>query len=85
MSAEPLAPLQSQSQPLVLTADKVMRDLEQIRLAALEAGAFAPALRCVELQGKHIGLWRNEAPLDQTLEQLIAAVPVRDSTETSDV
>jgi len=50
-----------------------MRDLEEIRAAALAAGAFAPAIRCVELQGKHIGLWRTEPPAERSLEDLINA------------
>jgi hypothetical protein len=57
--------------PLVLTADKVMRDLEEVRLAAVAAGAFAPALRCIELQGKHIGLWTGDAAPERSLEQLL--------------
>lgn len=60
---------------LDLTADKVMRDLEEIRIAAVASGAFAPALRCVELQGRHIGLWRGDPVSERTLEQLITAVP----------
>ncbi len=44
---------------ITITEAKVMADLEVIRLAALEAKAFAPAIRCVELQGKHIGLWKS--------------------------
>lgn len=58
-----------------------MRDLEEIRLAALASGAFAPALRCVELQGKHIGLWRSEAAAERTLEELLAAIAVGDATK----
>jgi hypothetical protein len=57
--------------PLVLTPDKAMRDLEEIRIAAVAAGAFAPAIRCVELQGRHIGLWRSEAAPERTLEELV--------------
>lgn len=44
---------------LSITEAKVMADLEDIRLAAMAANAFAPAIRCVELQGKHIGLWKS--------------------------
>lgn len=55
----------------MLSADKVMRDLEEVRLAAVAAGAFAPALRCIELQGKHIGLWKGDAASERSLEQLL--------------
>jgi len=58
-------------QPLVLSPDKTMRDLEEIRIAALAAGAFAPAIRCVELQGRHIGLWSSEIAPGPTLEELV--------------
>lgn len=57
--------------PVVLTPDKIMRDLEEIRLAAFATGAFALSIRCSELQGKHIGMWRSEAQPERTLEQLV--------------
>ena len=60
-------------QPLVLSPDKTMRDLEEIRIAALAAGAFAPAIRCVELQGRHIGLWSSEIDPGPTLEEMVGA------------
>ncbi len=71
------------AEPLRITADKVMRDLDEIRAAALASGAFVPAIRCVELQGKHIGLWKSEAPQERTLEQLIAATPEIDDRESA--
>lgn len=42
---------------LEITAEKVMRDLEDMRRAALSADQFAPAIRAAELQGKHIGMF----------------------------
>jgi hypothetical protein len=68
-------------QPLVLSADKAMRDLEEIRLAALAAGAFAPAIRCVELQGRHIGLWSSEIATGPTLAEMVGASFRRTRTE----
>jgi hypothetical protein len=59
------------ARPVVLTPDKIMRDLEDVRLATFATGAFALAIRCSELQGKHIGLWRSEAAPERTLEQLV--------------
>jgi hypothetical protein len=58
-------------QPLVLSADKTMRDLEEVRIAALAAKAFAPAIRCIELQGRHIGLWKGETTPERSLEELV--------------
>jgi len=45
-----------------------MRALEEARSAALAAGAFARVLRCIELQGRLIGLWRSEAAPERTLD-----------------
>jgi hypothetical protein len=59
------------SGPLELTPDRLMHCLEEIRLAALAAGAFAPAIRCVELQGKHIGLWAGETTPTISLADLV--------------
>ncbi|MFI5001056.1 MAG: hypothetical protein ACHQK9_14355 [Reyranellales bacterium] len=62
--------------PLSITEDKVMRDLEEIRVAALEAGAFAPAIRAIELQGKHIGLWHGGTDVPPlSLLDLFALMP----------
>jgi hypothetical protein len=53
----------------------VIADLEEIRVAALAAEAFSNAIRCCELQGRHIGMWRNEPPSQgRTLEEMIAGV-----------
>ncbi len=58
-----------------VTRQKVITDLEVTRLAALKAEAFSNAIRCSELQGRHIGMWRNELPSDgRTLEEMIAGV-----------
>jgi hypothetical protein len=47
-------------------AAKVLTDLENTRLLALEKGDLAVAARCSELQGKHIGMFyeRNVLTLD---------------------
>jgi hypothetical protein len=65
-----------------ITEDKVMADLEEVRRAALEAGAFAPAIRCIELQGKHIGLWPGRTdPPSVSLLDLIGAIAIDDKQE----
>jgi hypothetical protein len=52
-----------------------MADLEEVRVAALKDKAFTNAIRCSELQGRHIGMWRNEPPSEgRTLEEMIAGV-----------
>jgi phage terminase small subunit len=40
-----------------LTAEKVLRDIEETRRQALEAGQFTAALKGSELQGKHLALF----------------------------
>jgi hypothetical protein len=59
-----------------ITEDKVMADLEEVRRAALQAGAFAPAIRSIELQGRHIGMWKSgtDAP-PLSLLDLFALMP----------
>ena len=46
--------------PLIDEA-RIVSELEAILTGAREAGAWAPALRAVELLGRHIGLWRTDA------------------------
>ena len=42
---------------LELTAEKVLKDIEDTRLAASKELQYATALRACELQGKHIGMF----------------------------
>jgi hypothetical protein len=48
-----------------------MDDLEAVRVAAAAAGAFAPAVRASELQGRHLSMWKNEATSAPSLAELI--------------
>jgi hypothetical protein len=67
VSAEPPADIE-------VTPRKVIRDLELLRRAAMEAGAFAPALRAIELMGRSIEMWKSEtANAGPTLEELVNA------------
>ena len=50
---------------------RVVSDLQTIRDGAMEAGAWAPALRAVELLGKHIGMWKSEGPPQTSLADMI--------------
>ncbi len=58
----------------LLDETRVVRDLETIRDGALEAEAWAPALRAVELLGRHIGMWRSDARPQTSLAELINRV-----------
>lgn len=42
---------------LEITAEKVLRDLEEVRLLALKDGAYGPAAKAIELHGKHLGMF----------------------------
>jgi hypothetical protein len=50
---------------------RIVSELEAILTGAREAGAWAPALRAVELLGRHIGLWRGDAKPEASLAELI--------------
>lgn len=50
---------------------RIVSELEAILNGAREAGAWAPALRAVELLGRHIGLWRSDAKPEASLAELI--------------
>jgi len=54
---------------------RVVRDLETIRDGALGTESWAPALRAVELLGRHIGMWRSDSGRPQTsLAELIDSI-----------
>jgi 3-methyladenine DNA glycosylase Mpg len=52
---------------LEITAEKVLRDLEEVREQALAAAQFAPAVRAIELCGKHIGMFVERTQNDTTV------------------
>lgn len=45
------------AEKLEITAEKVLRDLEEVRQHAVNTEDWAPAIRASELQGKHIGMF----------------------------
>jgi len=45
---------------LDITAEKVLRDIEDVRKKATEAGVYASAIRASELQGKSIGMFEDK-------------------------
>lgn len=53
------------SEKLEITAEKVLRDIEDTRRNAMATMEWGPALRASELQGKHIGMFveRNETTI----------------------
>lgn len=48
------------SERLELTQEKVLLNLEQSRVAAINDGQHSAAIKATELLGKHIGMWPNK-------------------------
>lgn len=58
---------------------RVLELIQTVHDRALEAEAFAPALKALEMIGREIGMWREEKREEATLAELIAGTPrVRD-------
>lgn len=60
-----------------VTIEKVLRDVEDERTQALDAGQFAPAVRCSELQGKYLKMWVDKIEHVQTIEDVSTEELVR--------
>lgn len=50
---------------------KILELLQTVHDRALEAEAFAPALKALEMIGREIGMWRGESQKAATLAELI--------------
>ena len=50
---------------------RILGALETILAGAMEASAWAPAIRAAELLGKHIGMWKSEGPPQTSLADMI--------------
>jgi hypothetical protein len=48
---------------VILSKDKVLRDLEVCKDLAIETGDVSPAIKATELQGKEIGMFRDGVDL----------------------
>lgn len=59
---------------LEITAEKVLRDIEETRLAATSVAQHATALRASELQGKHVGMFAEKTEATIT-HQYVVRVP----------
>ncbi|MFC1876233.1 terminase small subunit [Thermodesulfobacteriota bacterium] len=53
------ARMKERAKRINLSQDKVLRDLEFTRLKALEAKHYGTAVKCSELMGRHLGMWRD--------------------------
>jgi phage terminase small subunit len=67
------AALAKRSGKLEITAEKVLRDLEDQRLAAKKDNAHAAAIRASELQGKHVGMFGERITL--TDDRMVVRAP----------
>ena len=71
-----------------MTVEKVLRDIEGIMTKAIEKKQYASAVRCVELQGKYLGMFSNriehsEAIEDVSTEKLVELI--RELAEAGDI
>lgn len=48
------------AQEVKLTAAKVLKDLEETRRLAIKVDQHSAAIRCSELQGKHLGIFEKD-------------------------
>ncbi len=67
------AALAKRSGKLEITAEKVLRDLEEQRLEAKEDRQHAAAIRASELQGKHVGMFGERLTLRD--ERMVVEAP----------
>ena len=53
--------MDKRSDRLDLTQDKVLKDIESLRIKATDAGQFSVAARCLELLGKSLNLFTDDS------------------------
>lgn len=53
-----------------VTVEKVLRDIEGIMTRAMEKKQYASAVRCVELQGKYLGMFSNRIKHSEAIEDI---------------
>lgn len=53
-----------------ITVKKVLSDLEITRVKALGDGRYTAAVRCMELQGKYLGMFSNRIEHVQSIEDV---------------
>lgn len=70
--------MDARSQRTELTADKVLRDIEEVRAIAREQGELNIALKASELQGKHLKLFTDKVDVggqeDNPLQVLLSQI-----------
>lgn len=69
------------AEKLELTADKVLRDLEAARIKAMANEQCAAAIKAVELQGKHLGMFIDRKEVTTTRLVAYGAEKVKDGRE----
>lgn len=53
---------------LEITAEKVLEDLETARKGAMGSGQFGAAIKASELQGKHIGMFKERVEVSGAIQ-----------------
>jgi len=75
--------METRAGTLGITAEKVLKDIEDTRKAATIAAQYASALRASELQGKHIGMFveRRETTIKDERMVVEAPQPAKNADE----
>ncbi len=60
---------------LEITVEKVLGDLEELRVLAMAAGQYSPAARAAELLGKQIGMFVEKRETKITDERMVVNAP----------
>ena len=60
---------------LEITVEKVLGDLEELRVLAMAAGQYSPATRAAELLGKQIGMFVEKRETKITDERMVVNAP----------
>ena len=60
---------------LEITAEKVLRDIEEARLLALSMNKTGDAIKASELQGKYLGMWKEKVELEGAAGLGVIALP----------
>jgi phage terminase small subunit len=76
------AGIAKQAHKLEITAEKVLRNLEEAREAAMASGQYGAAIRATELHGKHVGMFVERRETVITERYVVSApAPAKDADE----
>ena len=62
-----------------LKASDILEDLKSLKDQAVEAGKLDTAVRCVELMGKHLGMFSENFRIQAEVKQAIVMLPLKNA------